>query len=257
MITMITTLSHIHSPAPNDFVGGCFMCPDSLEVVSCAQSRGRGTEGEGGLGVYKHLTQLSFAHNTSRSVALGRGGGAASGARGRGEGGGFGGEGGDCQGCRVLALDLRVLPPNSTCIPCPGVCADCSIFARRQKHADRRLYPNAKATAKPKPKAKPKAAAKSTAKPPGTVCPFFQKTGSCRKGANCDMVHSLLAGQGQALPANWGPPSGASMINPFAAFSIQIGSAGVQAGLPAADPKGAVRERPCSQEGRERPFLGA
>ena len=32
------------------------------------------------------------------------------------------------------------------------------------------------------------------------------------------------------------------MSNPFAAFSIQIGSAGVQAGLPAADPKGAVRE---------------
>ena len=80
--------------------------------------------------------------------------------------------------------------------------------------------------AKAKPKAKPKAAAKSSAKPPGTVCPFFQKTGSCRKGANCDMVHSLLAGQGQALPTNWGPPSEASMSNPFAAFSIQIGSAG-------------------------------
>ena len=32
------------------------------------------------------------------------------------------------------------------------------------------------------------------------------------------------------------------MSNPFAAFSIQIGSAGLQAGLPAADPKGAVRE---------------
>ena len=32
------------------------------------------------------------------------------------------------------------------------------------------------------------------------------------------------------------------MSNPFTAFSIQIGSAGVQAGLPAADPKGAVRE---------------
>ena len=94
--------------------------------------------------------------------------------------------------------------------------------------------------AKAKPKAKPKAAPKSAPKPPGTVCPFFQKTGSCRKGANCDMVHSLLAGQGQALPA--GPFSGASMSNPFAAFSIQIGSAGVQAGLPAADPKGAVRE---------------
>ena len=98
------------------------------------------------------------------------------------------------------------------------------------------------AAPKAKPKAKPKAAAKAAPKPPGTVCPFFQKTGSCRKGANCDMVHSLLAGQGQAFPANWGPPSGASMSNPFAAFSIQIGSAGVQAGLPAADPKGAVRE---------------
>ena len=45
--------------------------------------------------------------------------------------------------------------------------------------------------AKAKPKAKPKAAPKSAPKPPGTVCPFFQKTGSCRKGANCDMVHSL------------------------------------------------------------------
>ena len=32
------------------------------------------------------------------------------------------------------------------------------------------------------------------------------------------------------------------MSNPFAAFSIQIGSSGVQAGLPAADSKGAVRE---------------
>ena len=85
------------------------------------------------------------------------------------------------------------------------------------------------AAPKAKPKAKPKAAAKAAPKPPGTVCPFFQKTGSCRKGANCDMVHSLLAGQGQALPANWGPPSGASMSNPFAAFSIQIGSSGVQA----------------------------
>ena len=79
-----------------------------------------------------------------------------------------------------------------------------------------------------------KAAAKAAAaRTPGAAA---------RKGANCDMVHSLLAGQGQALPANWGPPSGASMSNPFAAFSIQIGSAGVQAGLPAADPKGAVRE---------------
>ena len=47
---------------------------------------------------------------------------------------------------------------------------------------------------KAKPNAKPKAAAKGAPKPPGTVCPFFQKTGSC---ANCDMVHTLLTGQGQ------------------------------------------------------------
>ena len=26
-------------------------------------------------------------------------------------------------------------------------------------------------------------------KPPGTLCPFFKKNGSCRKGADCDMVH--------------------------------------------------------------------
>ncbi|CAE7521007.1 unnamed protein product [Symbiodinium microadriaticum] len=41
------------------------------------------------------------------------------------------------------------------------------------------------------------AKAKGAAKPPGTVCPFFQKNGSCRKGANCDMVHTLLTGQDQ------------------------------------------------------------
>ena len=110
--------------------------------------------------------------------------------------------------------------------------------------------------AKAKPKAKPKAAPKSAPKPPGTVCPFFQKTGSCRKGANCDMVHSLLAGQGQALPANWGPPSGASMSNPFAAFSIQIGSAWVQAGLPRRPEGSGARARPSPQEGRERPVRG-
>ena len=40
-------------------------------------------------------------------------------------------------------------------------------------------------TGKPKAKAKVKAKAKSKsgAKPPGTVCPFFAKNGSCRKGA--------------------------------------------------------------------------
>ena len=89
---------------------------------------------------------------------------------------------------------------------------------------------------KPKAKAKAKAKAKSKAgaKPPGTVCPFFAKNGSCRKGANCDMVHSLATTGGNqvALPSNWGTaPSSASMSNPFAAFSIQIGSAGVQAGV--------------------------
>ena len=42
---------------------------------------------------------------------------------------------------------------------------------------------------------------------PGTVCPFFAKNGSCRKGANCDMVHSLATSGGNqlALPSNWGP----------------------------------------------------
>ena len=78
------------------------------------------------------------------------------------------------------------------------------------------------AAPKAKPKAKPKAATKAAPKPPGTVCPFFQKTGWCRKGANCDMVHSLLAGQGQALPANWGPPSGASMSNPFRPLTRRV-----------------------------------
>ena len=97
---------------------------------------------------------------------------------------------------------------------------------------------------KPKAKAKAKAKAKSKAgaKPPGTVCPFFAKNGSCRKGTNCDMVHSLATTGGNqvALPSNWGTaPSSASMSNPFAAFSIQIGSAGVQAGVLAAGAKGA------------------
>ena len=56
------------------------------------------------------------------------------------------------------------------------------------------------------------------------------------------MVHSLATTGGNqvALPSNWGTaPSGASMSNPFAAFSIQIGSAGVQAGILAAGAKGA------------------
>ena len=85
---------------------------------------------------------------------------------------------------------------------------------------------------KAKANAKPKAAAKGAAKPPGTVCPFFSKNGSCKKGASCDMVHNLTTSGGTpALPANWAPPSGASMSNPFAAFSVQIGSSGVQAGV--------------------------
>ena len=95
---------------------------------------------------------------------------------------------------------------------------------------------------KAKTKAKAKAKSKAGAKPPGTVCPFFAKNGSCRKGANCDMVHSLATTGGNqvALPSNWGTaPSSASMSNPFAAFSIQIGSAGVQAGVLAAGAKGA------------------
>ena len=100
-------------------------------------------------------------------------------------------------------------------------------------------------TGKPKAKAKAKAKAKSNkagAKPPGTVCPFFAKNGLCRKGANCDMVHSLATSIGSqlALPSNWGTALwGASMSNPVAAFSIQIGSVGVQTGVPAADAKGA------------------
>ena len=63
-------------------------------------------------------------------------------------------------------------------------------------------------TGKPKAKAKAKAKAKgkAAAKPPGTVRPFFAKNGSCRKGANCDMVHSLATSGGNqlALPSNWG-----------------------------------------------------
>ena len=66
-------------------------------------------------------------------------------------------------------------------------------------------------------------------KPPGTLCPFFQKNGSCRKGAECDMIHSLPATSSSAppsqgaLPTSWGAPSGAAMSNPFAAFSVLVG----------------------------------
>ena len=68
-----------------------------------------------------------------------------------------------------------------------------------------------------------------SSKPPGTVCPYFQKNGACRKGANCDMVHSLPAAssQGSGPPDGWRAPSGAAMNNPFAAFSVEIGSAEV------------------------------
>ena len=68
-----------------------------------------------------------------------------------------------------------------------------------------------------------------SSKPPGTVCPYFQKNGACRKGANCDMVHSLPAAssQGGGPPDGWRAPSGAAMNNPFAAFSVEIGSAEV------------------------------
>eukprot|EP00435_Cladocopium_sp_Y103_P020683 s114_g5.t1 len=49
-----------------------------------------------------------------------------------------------------------------------------------------------------------------SSKPPGTVCPFFQKNGACWKGANCDMVHSLPAtsSQGGGPPDGWKAPSG-------------------------------------------------
>ena len=108
---------------------------------------------------------------------------------------------------------------------------------------------------KAKANAKPKAAAKGAAKPPGTVCPFFSKNGSCKKGASCDMVHNLTTSGGTpALPANWAPPSGASMSNPFAAFSVQIGSSGVQAGVLGAAGHAAVQQHalPLSKGGRDK-----
>ena len=72
-----------------------------------------------------------------------------------------------------------------------------------------------------------KGSAKGTGGKP-KVCPFFAKNGSCKKGANCAMVHSLpVVPSGGALLPTWTPPSGVSMANPFAAFSIQVGSAGI------------------------------
>ncbi|CAK9071601.1 unnamed protein product, partial [Durusdinium trenchii] len=76
----------------------------------------------------------------------------------------------------------------------------------------------------------PKGGKGKSNKAPGTVCPFFQKNGACRKGADCDMVHSLPASSSQqgGPPENWRAPSGAAMSNPFAAFSVEIGSATVK-----------------------------
>ena len=63
----------------------------------------------------------------------------------------------------------------------------------------------------------------------GKQCPFFAKKGFCKKGAECDMVHSLTAttaaGEGSvgALPAGWGALSGAHLTNPFGAFVVVSG----------------------------------
>ena len=85
--------------------------------------------------------------------------------------------------------------------------------------------------AKAKAKAKAKPGPKGNGKGTGgklKVCLFFAKNGSCKKAATCDRVHSLpVAPTGGALPSTWTPPSGASMTNPLAAFSIQVGSAGI------------------------------
>ena len=53
---MITTSFHAASTTVSFFVGGCFMCPE------------QGT-GEGGLGVYRHLTQGTLSTQGLRSVA--------------------------------------------------------------------------------------------------------------------------------------------------------------------------------------------
>ena len=62
-------------------------------------------------------------------------------------------------------------------------------------------------------------------------CPFFAKKGACKKGANCDMSHALVAssspaGQPAQMPAGWAAPSGAAMANPFAAFMVITGKPG-------------------------------
>ena len=95
---------------------------------------------------------------------------------------------------------------------------------------------------KPKTKAKAKAKAKSKAavKPPGTVCPFFAKNGPGGRVPTVTWCTPLPLPEATSLRCRRiTAPSGASMSNPFAAFSIQIGSAGVQAGVPAAGAKGA------------------
>ena len=73
-------------------------------------------------------------------------------------------------------------------------------------------------------KGSPKGGKGKSSKPPGTLCPYFQKNGACRKGAECDMVHSLPASTSQHAgpPDGWKAPSGAAMSNPFAAFSVQM-----------------------------------
>ena len=86
------------------------------------------------------------------------------------------------------------------------------------------------------------------------ICPFFQRNGSCKKGAGCDMVHALpaassnSAGNSQAggIPDGWSAPTGGpSAANPFASFSVVIGdekpdlprNSAVLASAPAADKK--------------------
>ena len=86
------------------------------------------------------------------------------------------------------------------------------------------------------------------------ICPFFQRNGSCKKGAGCDMVHALPAAssnsagnpQGGGIPEGWSAPTGGlSAANPFASFSVVIGdekpdvprNSAVLASAPAADKK--------------------
>ena len=55
-------------------------------------------------------------------------------------------------------------------------------------------------------------------------CPYFLKKGACKKGANCDMSHTLVAGTTQSvsqMPSGWSSaPSGSAISNPFGAFMI-------------------------------------